>query len=167
MRRSSQDISEFSSATKMEDSSCPTENRCRKSSSQEDRDSTVTVCKRNDAIRDQTHEAGKDLQRARYSQSGCCQDCQRSSQRSRRQRRCRRKPNTAEAMETSRAARGKQQDCDSVEQHPSVQDRGAPSPTDAEAYKRATSMSQTVSTSIPLRTSAILKRKTSAIPKLT
>ena len=72
-------------------------------SSQEDRDSTVTACLRNDAIPDHTHEAGKDLQRARYSQSGCCQDCQRSRQRSRRQWRCRRKPNTAEVTETSRA----------------------------------------------------------------
>ena len=77
--------------------------------SEEDRDSTVTACTRNDAIRNRAHEAGKDLRRARYSQSGCCQDCQRSSQRSRRQWRCRWKQNTANVRracrlkETSRA----------------------------------------------------------------
>ena len=49
-------------------------------SSEEDRDSTVTACTGNDAIRNQAHDAGKDLRRARYSQSGCCQDCQRNSQ---------------------------------------------------------------------------------------
>ena len=104
-------------------------------SSEEDRDSTVTACIRNDAIRNQTHDAGKDLRRARYSQSGCCQDCQRNSQRSRRQRRCRRKPSTSNVRralcrvkETSRAKSAwheEQQDRDSVEQHSSVQDPGA------------------------------------------
>ena len=97
-------------------------------SSLEDRESTVTAYTRNDAIRNQTHEAGKDLRRARYSQSGCCQDCQRSSQRSRRQWRCRRKPNTAEVTEIRRTKpiwHEKQRDCDSVEQHPSVQNPGA------------------------------------------
>ena len=72
-------------------------------SSEKDRSSTVTACTRNDAIQNQTHQDGKDFRRARYSQSGCCQDCQRSSQRSRRQWRWRRKPNTAEGKETSRA----------------------------------------------------------------
>ena len=78
-------------------------------SSEEDRDSTVTACTRKDAIRNPAHEAGKDLRRARYSQSGCCQDCQRSSQRSRRQWRCRCKQTTANVRracrlkETSRA----------------------------------------------------------------
>ena len=88
-------------------------------SSQEDRESTVTAHTRNEAIRNQTHGAGKDLQRARYSQAGCCQDCQRSSQRSRRQWRCRRKPNTAEVTEISRPT--------SIwhEKHPSVKDPGA------------------------------------------
>ena len=57
---------------------------------EQDQGSTVTACTRNDAIRHQTHDAGKDLQRARHSQSSCCQDCQRSSQRSRRPWRCRR-----------------------------------------------------------------------------
>ena len=69
-------------------------------SSEEDRDSTVTACPGNNAIRNHTHEAAQDLQGGRYSQSGCCQDCQRSSQRSRMQWR---KPNAAEVNETSRA----------------------------------------------------------------
>ena len=72
-------------------------------SSEKDRASTVTVCTRNDAIQNQTRKDGKDLRRTRYSQSGCCQDCPRSSQRSRRQWRWRRKPNTAEGKETSKA----------------------------------------------------------------
>ena len=90
---------------------------------------------RNVAIRNQTHDAGKDLRRARYSQSGCCQDYQRNSQRSRRQWRCKRKPSTSNVRralcrvkETSRAKSAwheEQQGCDSVEQHSSVQDRGA------------------------------------------
>ena len=103
------------------DSRCPTENGHRRTdaaiavpeseakanpsaeSSEGDRDSTVTARTGNDAIRNQTHEAGKDLRRARnsHSQAGC-QNCQRSNQRSRRQRRCRRKPNAAEVKETSR-----------------------------------------------------------------
>ena len=49
-------------------------------SSEEYRDFTVTACTGNDAIRNQEHDAGKDLRRARYSQSGCCQDCQRNRQ---------------------------------------------------------------------------------------
>ena len=106
---------------KVVDSSCPTENRQRRTdaaravlqseamsksspeSSEKYRASTVTACTRNDVIRNQTHEDGKDLRRARYSQLGCCQDCQRSSQRSRRQWRWRREPNTTEGKETSRA----------------------------------------------------------------
>ena len=42
--------------------------------------------------------------------------------------------------------RGKQPDRDSVEQHPSVQDPGAQASAEAEAHKRSTSMSPTVST---------------------
>ena len=72
-------------------------------SSEKDRASTVTDCTRNDAIQNQTRKDGKDLRRTRYSQSGCCQDCPRSSQRSRRRWRWRRKPNTAEGKETSKA----------------------------------------------------------------
>ena len=45
-------------------------------SSEKDPVSTVTACTRNDAIQNQTYEDGEDLRRARYSQSGCCQDCQ-------------------------------------------------------------------------------------------
>ena len=36
-------------------------------SSEEDRDSTVTACTGNDAIRNQEHDAGKHLRRARYA----------------------------------------------------------------------------------------------------
>ena len=50
-------------------------------SSEEDRDSTVTACTGNDAIRNPARDAGKDFRMARYSQSGCGQDCQRNSQR--------------------------------------------------------------------------------------
>ena len=121
----------------MEDISCTTENRCRKTvpeSSEENRDSTVTASTGNDAIHDCAHDAGKDLRRTRYSHSGCCLDCQRNGRslehplrdlgddplRSGRQWRCRRKPNTANmrrscrVMETSRAKSG----CDCP--HPSV-----------------------------------------------
>ena len=38
-------------------------------SSEEDRDSTVAACTGSDAIQDCAHDAGNDLQRARYSQS--------------------------------------------------------------------------------------------------
>ena len=91
----------------------------------------------------------KDLRRARCSQSGCCQDCQRSSQslehrrnsctrferaslppRSSRQWRCRRKSIAGNVKRSCRSkgdqqseinlARGEQQDCDSVEQQLSV-----------------------------------------------
>ena len=121
-------------------------------SSQEDRESRVTSYTRNDAIRNQTHEAGKDLQRARYSQSGCCQVCHRSSQWSIRQWKCRRKPNTAEVTVTRRTKsiwHEKQPDCDSVEQHPSSSKSRHTGSIEAEAHKRSTSMSQTVSASIP------------------
>ena len=139
---------------KVVDSSCATENRQQKTdaaaavpkreakanpspeSSEEDRDSTVTACTGNDAIRNQEHDAGKHFRRARYSQSGCCQDCQRNSltlsPRSSRQWRCRRKPIAANVRRSCRSegdqqseinlTRGKQQDCDSVEQQLSVQD---------------------------------------------
>ena len=78
-------------------SSCPTENRQQRTdaadtvpereakaipspeSSEEDRDSTVTACTGDDVIRNRAHDAGKDFRRVRYSQSGCCQDCQRNS----------------------------------------------------------------------------------------
>ena len=77
----------------------------------------------------QEHDAGKDVRRARYPESGCYQDCQRSSQRSRRQWRCRRKPNTAEVKQTNREKSIRrdenQHDWDSVEQHSSAQDPGA------------------------------------------
>ena len=63
---------------KMKDSSCPTENRCHKSSSREFRrissfHSYSLHRKRCDPTLGARHEdAGKDLRRARYSQSGCC-----------------------------------------------------------------------------------------------
>ena len=81
-------------------------------SSEKDRASTVTACTRNDAIQNRSHEDGKDLWRARYSQSDCHQDCQRNSQsleHPERDRRCRRKPSDANmrrsgrVKETSRA----------------------------------------------------------------
>ena len=72
-------------------------------SSVEDQDFTVTACTRNDASENQTHEDGKDLRRARYSQSGCCQELSTKQPETRRQWRRRRKPNTAEGKETSRA----------------------------------------------------------------
>ena len=90
------------------------------------------------------------LPRARFSQSGCCQDCQRSSQRSKKQWRCRRKPNTAEVTDTRRTKSmwyEKRPDCDSVEQHSSCQNPGAQSSIETETHRRSTSMSQTVSTS--------------------
>ena len=77
------------------------------------------------------------LQRSRFSQSGCCQDCQRSSQRSRKQWRCKRKPNTAEVTDTRRTKsiwHEKQPDCNSVEQHPSVQNPG----TQAQSKQKCT-----------------------------
>ena len=135
-------------------------------SSQEDRESRVTSYTRNDAIRNQTHEAGKDVQRARYSQSGCCQVCHRSSQWSRRQWRCRRKPNTAEVTETRRTKSSwheKQPDCDSVEQHPSVQNPGAQAQS---KQKRTRDQQAFLRRCLQASPSAILKRKTSANPKL-
>ena len=48
-------------------------------SSDKDRNLTVTSCTGNDTIGNRAHDAGKDFRRARYSQSGCCQDCQRNS----------------------------------------------------------------------------------------
>ena len=147
MRRINQDISEFSSATfsdKMGDSnteqmpqeqlqSVKQNQNPNPESSQEDRNSTVTACVRNDAIRDPTHEDGKDLQKARYSQSGCCQDCQRSSQSLEpdikkamvMQAEAEHRRSDGDQQSEINLARGKQQDCDSVEQHPSVQDPGA------------------------------------------
>ena len=140
MRRSSQDISEFSSATQwripvvqqmpQEQFQRVTQNQNPSpESSQEDRESTITAYTRNDSIRNQTHEAGKRPSESKVlSVSGCCQDCQRSSQISRRQWRCTRKPNIAEVTETRRTKsiwHEKQPDCDSVEQHPSVQNPAA------------------------------------------
>ena len=72
------EMSQIRFRDKVVDSSCPTENRQQRTdaaravpeSSEGDRDSTGTAGTGNDAIGNQTHEAGKDLWRARHSQSG-------------------------------------------------------------------------------------------------
>ena len=89
-------MSQIRFSDKVVDFSCATENRQQSTdaagavpereakanpspeSSEEDRDSTVTACTGNDAIRNRAHDAGKHFRRARHSQSGCCQDCQRT-----------------------------------------------------------------------------------------
>ena len=97
-------------------------------SSEEDQHFTVTASPGNNAIRNQTHEAGKDLWRTRNSESGCCQDCQRSSQiKKAMEMEAEAEHRRLEGDQQSEInlARGKQPDRDSVEQHPSVQNPGA------------------------------------------
>ena len=97
-REETVEMSQFWFSDKVVDSSCITENRQQRTdatgavpeheakadpspeSSEEDRNLTVTACTGSDAIQDRAHNAGKDLRKARCSQSGCCQDCQRSGQ---------------------------------------------------------------------------------------
>ena len=99
----------------MEDSSCPTENRCRKNSSRERSSLHRKEC---DPTAGARHEdAGKDLRRAIYSQSGCCQDRERNSQSPEHPvwdskdhlsrfdqtcKRCRRKPNAPNVVKSCR-----------------------------------------------------------------
>ena len=97
-REETVEMSQIWFSDKVVDSSCTTENRKQRTdatgavleseakanpnpeSSEEDRNLTVTACTGTDTIQDRAHDAGKDLRKARYSQSDCCQDCQRSSQ---------------------------------------------------------------------------------------
>ena len=121
MRRSNQDVSEFSSATKWRIPVVQQRTdaaRAVPESSEEGRASTGTACTGRVAIQQLAHDAGKD-RRARYSQSGCCQDCQRKQPqlgassmrferssrppRPSRQRRCRRKPSTSNGRRSCRS----------------------------------------------------------------
>ena len=89
-------------------------------SSEEDRDSIVTACPGNNAIRNQTHEAGKHLRRARNSLSGCCQDCQRTSQIKKAmemEAEAEHRRGVGDQQSEINLARGKQPDRDSVQQH--------------------------------------------------
>ena len=116
-------------------------------SSEEDRDSTVTARPGNNAIRNQTHEAGKHLRRTRNSLSGCRQDCQRSSQIKRAmemEAEAEHRRGEGDQQSEINLARGKQPDRDSVEQHPSVHRSRRTGSTEAEAHKRSTSMSPAV-----------------------
>ena len=134
-------------------------------SSEEDRDSTVTVCPGNNAIRNQTHEARNDLWRARNSQSGCCQDCQRSSQiKKAMEMEAEAEHRRLEGDQQSEInlARGKQPDRDSVEQHPSVQDPGA----QARQKQKRTRDQQACIRRYERRPRIPTHRKTSANPKL-
>ena len=89
-------------------------------SSEEDQHFTVTASPGNNAIRNQTHEAGKDLRRTRNSESGCCQDCQRSSQIKKAmemEAEAEHHRGVGDQQSEINLARGKQPDRDSVQQH--------------------------------------------------
>ena len=145
----------------MVDSSCPTENGHRRTdaarevheseakanpsaeSSEGDRDSTVTACPGNNAIRNQTHEAGKDREKGTLRLLSGLSTKQPEIKKAVEMLA---KPNAAEVKETSRA-KSIWQGRDSVEQHPSVQNKSRRTgSTEAEAHKRSTSMSPVVST---------------------
>ena len=131
-------------------------------SSEEDRDSTVTACPGNS---NQTHEAGKDLRRTRNSQSGCCQDCQRSSQIKKAmemEAEAEHRRGEGDQQSEINLARGKQPDRDSVEQRPSVQDLGA----QAQQKQKRTRDQQACIRRYEQRPRRPQKRKTSANPKL-
>ena len=169
-REEAVEMSQMRFSDKVVDSSCTTENRQQRTdatgavpereakanpspeSSEEDRNLTVTACTGNHAIWNRAHDAGKDCRRARYSQLGCCQDCQRNSPSlehrlspvrdlryhpsrfdqegngdaggSRSTQTCADLASKGDQQSEINLAR-KQQDCDSVEQQSSVQDPGA------------------------------------------